>query len=540
MAEDASQELSASVEAVSGNAVGEDTEQTVSASSGHVTFDQALADLFDNSMTITDSQIFQVANAMQNDFSKVEESSLIEKDKIKGLIKSFEAAKTEYFLGTGKCSFDAEVQKEWDRENQFLRFGFSHGETITKLLPRVRTDKVTVSGNTAAVDLYEWMTIGYQDQGSTAENASGTGYQYTLNLTKQDAGWKIVSVSGTEQNYSNLEAEGVKISDSGISVEAEDKNSRSVQNDAADAGGSAPALVGASYPESDKISWNYSINKAVAYANEYALDKNEDYSWWGDRGGDCANFVSQCLYAGGFPLTKKWHKDTSAWIGQNELRNYLTTIKAGKLIEDPKDSDIAVGNPIWYNWDGEGKRTNHVTICVGTNEDGVPIIDSHTTARYHYKWNYGYDDTTFITMQLKQSSGTNVYRLYNPNSGEHFYTSGLAEKKYLVKIGWQDEGIGWKSTSKNAGVPIYRLYNPNAGDHHYTVSAGERDALIKVGWNYEGVLAYTLKSSDSPLYRLYNPNAKKAGAHHYTTNKGEVDYLKKIGWRYEGICWYSL
>jgi hypothetical protein len=35
-----------------------------------------------------------------------------------------------------------------------------------------------------------------------------------------------------------------------------------------------------------------------------------------------------------------------------------------------------------------------------------------------------------------------MHRLYNPNSGEHFYTASAGEQKHLVKVGWRDEGIG--------------------------------------------------------------------------------------------------
>ncbi|MDT2572893.1 C39 family peptidase [Enterococcus raffinosus] len=129
-----------------------------------------------------------------------------------------------------------------------------------------------------------------------------------------------------------------------------------------------------------------------------------------------------------------------------------------------------------------------------------------------------------------------MYRLYNPNSGEHFYTKTTSERDHLRSVGWRYEGIGWQAPA--SGNPVYRLYNPNAEDHHYTLNAGERDHLKKVGWRYEGISWYS-PSSGTPLYRLYNPNAK-AGAHHYTPITSERDQLKKLGWRYEGIAWYAV
>lgn len=130
-----------------------------------------------------------------------------------------------------------------------------------------------------------------------------------------------------------------------------------------------------------------------------------------------------------------------------------------------------------------------------------------------------------------------MYRLYNPNSGEHFYTSNEAEKNNLVKLGWKYEGVAWNAP-ETSDVPVYRLYNPNAGDHHYTVSEAERDFLVKVGWKYEGIGWYSESKDGNPVYRLYNPNAK-TGTHHYTVNKEEKDFLVKLGWRDEGTGWYG-
>ena len=136
----------------------------------------------------------------------------------------------------------------------------------------------------------------------------------------------------------------------------------------------------------------------------------------------------------------------------------------------------------------------------------------------------------------KTKDGNPMFRLYNPNSGEHFYTASKDEGNHLVDVGWRYEGIAWYAAKK--GDAVYRLYNKNAGDHHYTLSASERDMLIKAGWKYEGVGWYSDKAKKVPLYRLYNKNAI-AGSHHYTTSKSESDMLVKAGWKYEGISWYG-
>ena len=54
-----------------------------------------------------------------------------------------------------------------------------------------------------------------------------------------------------------------------------------------------------------------------------------------------------------------------------------------------------------------------------------------------------------------------MYRLYNPYTGEHFYTADKAEKAKCISAGWRDEGIGWYAPLKSE-TPVYRLYNKYA------------------------------------------------------------------------------
>ena len=132
-----------------------------------------------------------------------------------------------------------------------------------------------------------------------------------------------------------------------------------------------------------------------------------------------------------------------------------------------------------------------------------------------------------------------MYRMYNPNSGEHFYTGNEKERAQLVSVGWKYEGVGFYAPQKS-NTPMYRLYNPNAGDHHYTYSTAERDSLVKAGWKSEGIGWYSDDAKTVKMYRLYNPNATGAGSHHYTSNNAERQNLIKIGWKDESVGFYAV
>ena len=72
---------------------------------------------------------------------------------------------------------------------------------------------------------------------------------------------------------------------------------------------------------------NYSNTDAVEYAETYYTDYNSDeYPDWTTYGGDCANFVSQCLYAGGKPWsgtpgTSEAAQDFSNWFSTGTTLN---------------------------------------------------------------------------------------------------------------------------------------------------------------------------------------------------------------------------
>lgn len=205
----------------------------------------------------------------------------------------------------------------------------------------------------------------------------------------------------------------------------------------------------------------------------------------------------------------------------------------------------------------KGWVTEAVTPATVTYDEGVLSGIDGNGATYVYNTNDGKKDATNVgfNMTVNVVPADILNRLYNPNSGEHFYTKDLEEKDVLVGLGWQDEGIGWTSPV-DSNDPVFRLYNPNAGDHHYTKSSKERDVLVSVGWKYEGIGWYSYDATTtngatiSPVtansitkvdvYREYNPNAKAAGAHNYTTNEAENDFLVSVGWLEEGIAWGAL
>lgn len=100
----------------------------------------------------------------------------------------------------------------------------------------------------------------------------------------------------------------------------------------------------------------YDRSAAVEYARQWALRHNPQYYNFTGLGGDCANFASQCLYAGGRVMNYKplfgWYyrsagDRTPSWSGVKYLYDFLVGNQgAGPWAEESTLSAIQPGDLI--------------------------------------------------------------------------------------------------------------------------------------------------------------------------------------------------
>ena len=130
-------------------------------------------------------------------------------------------------------------------------------------------------------------------------------------------------------------------------------------------------------------------------------------------------------------------------------------------------------------------------------------------------------------------NGSDVFRLYNPFTGDHIWTTSTNERDGLKKMGWDSEGTAWQNLYP---MPVYRIFNPFTGEHLFTTSLNECNTLRDNGWQYEGVVDLGAREpNDCPVYRLYDGTF-----HMFTTSDNERNALIANGWTDEGIAWYQL
>lgn len=113
---------------------------------------------------------------------------------------------------------------------------------------------------------------------------------------------------------------------------------------------------------------NYNSKLASEYAQKYALNYNTKYKSFDNSGGDCTNFVSQCLHAGNIPITNSWRPYSTSWIRVNELYHYLIKNAIGVNITSKppyKEGDVI---QFYANSKGYFSHSGVITKSLGYGE----------------------------------------------------------------------------------------------------------------------------------------------------------------------------
>lgn len=166
--------------------------------------------------------------------------------------------------------------------------------------------------------------------------------------------------------------------------------------------------------------------------------------------------------------------------------------------------------------------TDNFNIARRVQADTIRLID-----RARYERSPNLEITSYSESWRRETQ-----RLYHPGIQRHLYTQNLDEAAYLATVGWNYEGVKFKTAA--TGKPVYRMYHSGTREHLYTTSSHERDVLRTRGWRYEGTAWNS--GGKTPIYRLYHEGLQ---VHLYTADKNESDTLRKRGWKYEGVSFYT-
>ena len=161
----------------------------------------------------------------------------------------------------------------------------------------------------------------------------------------------------------------------------------------------------------------YDRAAAVAYAHRWAYSRNPKFYDYEDIGGDCTNFASQCLYAGGgvmnFTPDFGWYyidanQKSPAWTGVAYLYQFLTRDQqsVGPAAIEARIGDIMPGDIVQLSFDGE--RFAHSPVVVAAD---APTDPSQILVAAH---SYDSDTRPLSTYPFQKVRYLHVIGVYRP------------------------------------------------------------------------------------------------------------------------------
>jgi hypothetical protein len=299
----------------------------------------------------------------------------------------------------------ANTYGKWALEHEMRRINYVKGWSekrnlkFTEAQSIYRIKSIKVGEQSIWLYLVETMKMGYEyNVKPNIINYMGLGIRHSIQLVKVDGKWVI----RRDWYYDPLDEDSAFI-------------------DISPADGIAPEISPAnSTPAGDsqnKKKGNYDREGAVRYADTYAgaawgsgnnYEYNKKYRDYNGVGGDCTNFASQVLHeGGGLKMDYVWNfngRDSStAWAQAPALFNYLIYNGKGRLIAQgtytnmvkPSDThpsgairELQKGDLICYAEKGE---IVHFGVVTGFDSYGIPVVNTHTSDRYHVPFDLGWD-----------------------------------------------------------------------------------------------------------------------------------------------------
>ena len=150
----------------------------------------------------------------------------------------------------------------------------------------------------------------------------------------------------------------------------------------------------------------YNRKLAVEYARKWALSRNPDYYNYDKIGGDCTNFISQCIYAGKREMNYRgygWYYNdannkSASWTGVEYLYKFLINNKSegprGRLVGM---EDLEIGDLIQLSFDGS--IFGHTLIISDINSMEIKVCAHTIDSKDRRLKSYNYKKTRFIKIK---------------------------------------------------------------------------------------------------------------------------------------------
>ena len=148
----------------------------------------------------------------------------------------------------------------------------------------------------------------------------------------------------------------------------------------------------------------YQRERALMYAEKYAFSQNPVFASFVGFGGNCTNFVSQCIYAGGCEMNYKptfgWYyislDDRSpSWTGVEFFYNFIIeNVDVGPFGRVATSDELEIGDVIQLGREEEGYY--HTLLVVGFDGEDLLVAAQTDNAYSRPLSTYDYDYARYI------------------------------------------------------------------------------------------------------------------------------------------------
>ena len=258
----------------------------------------------------------------------------------------------------------------------------SLGEEYSKADTAVTLDRTSVKGHHATVAVTETTTLTYA--GAQGSEPKTTGFQahHTLTFKADRHGdWQLTGVRDTD--------DGVAVNQVTTPLVAAPSTADDNPPEATRAATTYPAPANAKNFSAS----GYDYKAMAAYAKQYWNNYNTAYPNFNGQGagGDCTNFVSQSLKAGGWKHVPGYTYDFHKWFGNSEIQSdsfvgvnefswFALSSKRVTSLANVYQADV--GDVIQMDFNKDGSK-DHTMIVTYRSPQGVPYVTYHSTNTYN-------------------------------------------------------------------------------------------------------------------------------------------------------------
>ena len=146
----------------------------------------------------------------------------------------------------------------------------------------------------------------------------------------------------------------------------------------------------------------YDPQAAVSYSDTWWDGRNPDYHDYSSSGGDCANFVSQCLIAGGLDLSVcgscTWIDDKGCLPRCRDLHTYLVDYLPATWETRPVGQEepqwFVSGDPAIFGY-SDSHPLSHAVFAVTGDATHSATCNAHTSDQDHKTIQWFFDNDIF-------------------------------------------------------------------------------------------------------------------------------------------------